>query len=461
MKLSPPTVGVCAAFLILSHGLFAQTASPSPSGSPAAAAKPAETPSPFAELKLAQEKLSLENGIADQELRKTLAKLAAEKQRLELENAVTQQKLQAEISSLQAEIEKLNKQADLLGKRLAVKDAERRTKLDAELAELREKLEKTRLTTDLAAAEANAAMSAKFRELQARDQEVQVKTKELQLDRAEFEMQVAKINAQIDLREKRDQWKNRVDRDIAYTKEPFKNGVLTISDRRIALNDVIMMDTADYVVERIDYFNNQSPENPIFIVIDRSPGGSVMAGYKILKAMEGSPAPVYVVVKSFAASMAAGITTLAKRSYAYPNAIILHHQMLSGAFGNVTEQKENIKDIEEWWNRLAAPVAKKMGISLDEFIKEMYRNRSTGDWREFADKARKLKWVDEVAETIREESLVKNPDTAGAPYRRVSPFPLMKEEVDPNGKHFVQLPKLAPLDCYYLYNPDNYFRMAQ
>ena len=52
------------------------------------------------------------------------------------------------------------------------------------------------------------------------------------------------------------------------------------------------------------------PANAIFIVIDTSPRGSVMAGYRILKAMESSDAPVHVVVKSFAASMAAAITTL-------------------------------------------------------------------------------------------------------------------------------------------------------
>ena len=59
-----------------------------------------------------------------------------------------------------------------------------------------------------------------------------------------------------------------------------------------------------------------------------------MAGYKILKAMEGSAAPVYVVVKSFAASMAANIATQSKKSFAYPNAIILHHQ-ISGSLAAI------------------------------------------------------------------------------------------------------------------------------
>jgi ATP-dependent Clp protease protease subunit len=429
-------------------------------GLAAHAADSAETNSATAELKKQQEQLTVENSIADQQLRKELAKLTAEKQRLELENGIAQQKLLSEVATLQAEIDKLTKQADLLAKRNALKEAERRTRLDEELAAQREALDKLKLTNDLAAAE----VAGKAREFAQREQELRLRTTELQVQRTEFDLQLARLNTDLDLRVKRDQWKNRVNHDIQYVKEPFKDGVLTISDRRIALNDVITMDTADDIAARIDYFNNQSQEFPIFLVIDRSPGGSVMAGYKILKAMEGSVAPVYVVVKSFAASMAANIATQSKKSFAYPNAIILHHQILTGSFGNLTEQKEQLKELEEWWKRLAAPVAAKMGISLDEFIKQMYQNRSTGDWLEFGDSARKLKWVDTIAETVHEESYDKSLDYPSAPN---SPPPALsssrkalEERVDANGRRFAVLPRLDPVDCYYLYNPDNYYRLA-
>ena len=464
----------CVGVALLSIGLSSRTVGQT------------ETNSAFPELKKQQEQLTLENSIAEQQLRKELAKLAAEKQRLELENGIAeqqlhqeltkltaekqrlelenglaQQKLQAEGAALQAELDKLTKQADLLAKGATLKEAERKARLDEELAAGREKLEKMKLTNDLAIAE----IADKNRELAQREQELKVRTAELQAQRSEFELQLAKLNTDLDLRVKRDLWKNRVNRDIQYTKEPFKDGVLTISDRRIALNGPIWGDTADYVVERIDYFNNQNREYPIFIVIDTSPGGSVMAGYKILKAMEGSPAPVYVVVKSFAASMAAGITTLSKRSFAYPNAILLHHQIAGGIGGNLTQARENLKEMEEWWKRLAAPIAAKMGISLDDFIKRMYQNRSTGDWDEFGDNARKIKWVDEIAQTIQEESYDKNPDAPSAPggpppRAQLDSQPTLKESVDAAGHRYVLLPRLDPVDCYYLYNPDNYYRLT-
>jgi ATP-dependent Clp protease protease subunit len=220
------------------------------------------------------------------------------------------------------------------------------------------------------------------------------------------------------------------------------------------------MATADRITERINFFNNQNHEFPIFIVIDQSPGGSVAAGYKILRTMKGSEAPVYVVVRSFAASMAAGITTLANRSFAYPNAIILHHQLSAGAGGNLTEHRERVKELEEWWKRLATPVAAKMGLSLDDFIKRMYQKKSTGDWQEFADNAKKLRWVDEVADVIREESYVKNPDTN--PTARAIPRGLgdgVEEEVDARGHAVARLPRLSPIDAYYLYDPDSYYRL--
>lgn len=423
---------------------------------PAAAAPPAPAPAATPpDLKKVQEQLSLENNVADLQLRKDLTVLNAERQRREVEAALAHQKLQAELASRQAEIERLNKQAELLNRTVALKEAERRVKADAELAVLREKLEKLRAENDLAAAE----LAVKARAVAANEQQIRLKQTEMQLRKVEVEAEIAKMNLAMELRDKRDAVQDRVLADVQYTKEPFKNGTLTISDRRIPLNGVITMATADRITERINFFNNQNREYPIFIVIDQSPGGSVAAGYKILRTMQGSQAPVYVVVKSFAASMAAGITTLAARSYAYPNAIILHHQLSAGSGGNLTEHRERVKELEEWWKRLATPVAAKMGVSLEELTKRMYQKKSTGDWQEFADNAKKLKWVDEVADVIREQSYVKNPDTLPAARYNPRLGDSVEEEVDPRGQAFARLPRLSPVDAYYLYDPDHYYRM--
>ena len=55
-----------------------------------------------------------------------------------------------------------------------------------------------------------------------------------------------------------------------------------------------------------------------------------MQGDRIIRAMNASEAPVFVVVTNFAASMAAVILAEADRSLVFRNAIILHHQPWSG-----------------------------------------------------------------------------------------------------------------------------------
>jgi ATP-dependent Clp protease protease subunit len=259
--------------------------------------------------------------------------------------------------------------------------------------------------------------------------------------------------AQITNRDAEDKWRDAVNAPPTYSMEPFKDGVLTISDRKIELDGPIVTGTADNVCDRIDYFNNQDRTKPIFVVINNSPGGSVMQGYRILKAIETSDAPVHVVVRSFAASMAATIATLAPHSYAYPNAIILHHQMSGGAVGNMTDMEQELKTMQEWERRLADPIAKKMGITLDEFKAKMYAAKKSGDWDEFADKALQLHWIDNIVNEIREEGIRKKPTENRMP----SWMFMMKK--DDKGNTYMSLPPLEPYDCYFMINPRNFYRV--
>jgi ATP-dependent Clp protease protease subunit len=263
----------------------------------------------------------------------------------------------------------------------------------------------------------------------------------------------------------KEQAAGRVLDDMRYPLDPLVDGTLYVSDRRISLNGPIITGTADWVTSRLHYFNNQSREKPIFIVIDSCPGGSVMQGYRIVKAMEESDAPVHVLVKSYAASMAAVITTLADHSYAYPNAIILHHQMSSGMRGNLTQQQEQLEKGFEWARRLADPVAEKMGVSYERMVEMMYENNSDGDWDEFADEAVKLNWVNAVVHEVREQGIreqpndpapsffffwMTNPDEANPAVANI--------QRDERGNPFIQLPPLQPFDHYAIHNPDNFYR---
>lgn len=365
-----------------------------------------------------------------------------EKEALSAENELQAARLVAATNAIRAEVEKMKMERELITEKLALETTKRQIALHAELAKMTE--EKDRLAEEGELSKSRAEKLAN----------------DLKATQAEAALEISRLQndiARIETADKRAQF---ADAKPVFLKNPLKeNGILVVSDRRIPLNGLISHSTADFVTSRIQYWNNKDRELPIFIVIDASPGGSVMAGYRILKAMESSDAPVHVVVKSFAASMAAAITTLAKESYAYPNAVILHHQISSVVMAqlNLTEQREFHQESERWWARLGTPVANKMGITPDEFIKKMYSHSSSGDWSEFGEQAKELKWVNHIVHGIDETSFTKDPDSV-EPSKAAKPTALT-EEVDASGKPFVWLPRLNPKDVYFLYNSDSYYRM--
>ena len=370
------------------------------------------------------ESLQRAQKLRDAQLTDELSGLSAEQNRLKQNQDVNSAKLQAELAANKAELERAKVAEDMLDMKSRVKIANLKREQDQISAE-------------------NGLAAEKRRAEQSKIADEQMRATAM----------AQTITAQITNRDAEDKWRDAVNAPPAYTMEPFKDGVLTISDRKIELDGPIVTGTADNVCDRIDYFNNQDRTKPIFVVINNSPGGSVMQGYRILKAIETSDAPVHVVVRSFAASMAATIATLAPHSYAYPNAIILHHQMSGGAVGNMTDMEQELKTMQEWERRLAEPIAKKMGITLDEFKAKMYSAKKSGDWDEFADKALQLHWIDHIVNEIREEGIRKKPTENRMP----SWMFMMK--ADDKGSPYMSLPPLEPYDCYFMINPRNFYKV--
>jgi ATP-dependent Clp protease protease subunit len=248
----------------------------------------------------------------------------------------------------------------------------------------------------------------------------------------------------------------------SHTGKPMKEIVL--SDRVIHLNGPIVYSTATHIRDRINYFNNQNNKLPIFLLIGYSPGGSVMAGYRITKAIESSEAPIYSVVQNFAASMAATIVTMTEHSYVLPDAIMLHHQMWGGSFGNITQLGEAHKFYKEWYNRFEQPVIdwinKRTGsnFTCEEWVKLMYENNSDGDWEEFGDNSVKIGWAKSVVNRIRETNQIKHPDL-----KKKEPKPPKSNggccSNDSEWQQNSVLPKLLPHDYYWIYNKENYYQI--
>ncbi|MEM9158783.1 MAG: ATP-dependent Clp protease proteolytic subunit [Verrucomicrobiota bacterium] len=402
----------------------------------------------IARLRKERDLISTQNLLRAEQMKAELAESREERERLQTEASLLKERLSAALLQSKLELDRMGSEVDRINKEMLLERTKNSQSMAAELAEFRNAEERLK-----------AEVAVKEKEMTVELAALRLADTKLKLRRAELEMEVVELQAKLARKDVGDMVDDRIYEvsDKMYLKEPYVDGTLHISDRRIAMNGIVWSGMATHISERINYFNNESTEFPIFIVIDSSPGGSVMSGYKILKAMEGSEAPVYVVVKSYAASMAAAVTALAEKSYAFPNAILLHHQISWGMLGgNLTQQKEYISQMEEWWQRLAKPISEKMGLTIEEFTSLMYENDSDGDWMEFADKAVEYKWIDRVVDKIWEMSIDRNPDRYGMQTMASAP---LEEVIDENGEAYVRLPRLDPYDVYFLHSPDGYYRM--
>ena len=182
-----------------------------------------------------------------------------------------------------------------------------------------------------------------------------------------------------------------------------------------------------------------------------------MEGYRILKTMQASKAPVHVVVKSYAASMAATITALAPHSVCVPGtprSCIIRHGGVS--FGNPTQQKQQLDIMKEWDRRMREPIARKMGTTMEKFTAEMYKQNVDGDWEEFAEAAVKLRWIDNIVHEIRETGSSKSPRRR--PRRSSSSPSAWPRSRTRRATASCACRGFSTPDAYFLYNRDGYYR---
>lgn len=433
----------------------------------------------IAEKKLAEAKENAEESeeSAEEEAEATEGEESAEEGESEEADDEKEEKEKSEDDAQSEEVKKMKAEQELNEARFKHKLAEYKQQLEAQ----RLAIEKSKIDMELEEQRVKAQSAAIERERDRMKLEAEVMKLERELATQKLESELAKLQAEkkkieteLEVESVKEKLEDRVIGEEQYPDEPFKDGILTVSVRRIELNGPIMSGAADYVCQRLDYFNNQS-DKPIFLVIDNCPGGSVMEGMHILQAIKESNAPVHVVVKRFAASMAAIITTLADESYCYPNAIILHHQASTSMSGNGRLLEDQKKMFDEISSRVIGEVAKKLGTTEEKFVEEMYENRSSGDWELFGDEAVEKGWVGNVVELVREEAVRERPTgTRSTGLRFISlegqqPQPAasgyleryeasLVEEVDAQGRAFVRLPKAGPFDAWMLYNPNGYYR---
>lgn len=143
---------------------------------------------------------------------------------------------------------------------------------------------------------------------------------------------------------------------------------------------------------------NDAGAKTIVMVIN-SPGGSVLDGWRLARAMEDSPAPVVCVVDGWAASMgfyllqSCDVRLMTKRSM-----LMAHEPAIRGGGGTEHDYKEMATLLQKMNRALAEHAAARMHMTVAEF---MDRTNNTDWWMNW-DEAFTMGAVDGVVDRPRE-----------------------------------------------------------
>lgn len=227
---------------------------------------------------------------------------------------------------------------------------------------------------------------------------------------------------QIEYLEKKDTLFNKIQESrnilssnsVQYLKNPLtKDGDLFLSDRQINFGLIVDEEEGRNAERLFDFYNND-PEHkgyPIFLIFENGCyGGLCNVMQSLINKMLGSESPVFVVVKKFAYSAAAVITTCAVNSFIYEEADMRHHQthqIFHNKQVNPTKLKE-YSDLMKYYDRIYSDkMCSKLGVKFEEFVKKMYKNSCDGEgWFLMGEAAKKEKWVNNVIKSYRDTSII-------------------------------------------------------
>jgi ATP-dependent Clp protease protease subunit len=105
---------------------------------------------------------------------------------------------------------------------------------------------------------------------------------------------------------------------------------------------------------------------PIYLLID-SPGGSVITGARLISAMQASRSKVVTVCLSLCASMGFMIHQYGTERYALDRAILMSHPATVGYEGDVDRIASFIGTIQRFTNKMEAEIAKRMGLTFEQY----------------------------------------------------------------------------------------------
>lgn len=104
----------------------------------------------------------------------------------------------------------------------------------------------------------------------------------------------------------------------------------------------------------------------VYLLIN-SPGGSVLEGARVVSYIQSSPVKINTVCTKLCASMGFIIHQYGNKRMALDRAIIMAHPASGGARGQLHNMLSLLKTMQNYIDKLDAPIAARAGLSLAEF----------------------------------------------------------------------------------------------
>ena len=147
-----------------------------------------------------------------------------------------------------------------------------------------------------------------------------------------------------------------------------------LAQRKIFLWGVVNDDSAERVVNRIMFLENESPGDPITLYIS-SPGGVVTSGMIIIDTMNMIKSPVNTVCMGLAASMGSMILSFGKKRSMYPNGrVMIHQPSISSIQGQATDMEITANQILKTKSILAEMLAKNCNQTVEKIMSDFDRD---------------------------------------------------------------------------------------
>lgn len=165
-----------------------------------------------------------------------------------------------------------------------------------------------------------------------------------------------------------------------------------LKERIVFLGGPIEDYNANLVIAQLLFLEAEDPKKDIYLYIN-SPGGSVTATLAMIDTMNYIKPDVATVCVGIAASGGAWLLSSGQKGkrFALPNAEVMIHQPLGGAYGQATDIEITARHILKTREKLAKMMAKATGQKIEQIEKDIDR-----DYFMSAEEAKKYGIIDEI-----------------------------------------------------------------